>query len=164
MKKKLKSGLSLIEILVVMTIFAILGIIISSSVALTILGTKKSEALTRVRENVNYSLTIVERNLRNAGSITDCSDPNTLTYIDQYGQETSFSCQNIGGDDSYIASGSARLTSSAIKIVSCSFTCEYPPDLTQAPMVSINVAAKDLLLSGSQSASISAQTKVYLRN
>lgn len=164
MKENTDSGLSLIEILVVITIFAVLGIIISSSIALTIIGTKKSEATVRVRENVNYSISVIERNLRNAKSVTDCSNPNTLIYTDQYGQQTTFSCQNIGGEDSHVASGSSRLTSSSIKIVGCSFTCEYPADLTQSPIVSVSIAAKDSILSGSQSASISAQTKVYLRN
>jgi prepilin-type N-terminal cleavage/methylation domain-containing protein len=52
--KNFNKGLSLIEILVVVAIFAILGIIVSSALVLTIQGTKKSESLVRVRENINY--------------------------------------------------------------------------------------------------------------
>ena len=163
-KKNTESGLSLIETLVTVTVFAILGVIISSSLILTIAGSKKSEATIRVRENVNYALSVIERNLRNADSITDCTDPHLLTYVDQYGRTSTFSCQGMGGDDPYIASGSSRLTSATTIVLGCSFTCSEPADWTQSPMVTINVAAKDSLFSGSQTASISAKTNIYLRN
>lgn len=163
-KAKIESGLSLIEILVVITIFAVLGIVISSSVILTIQGTKKTEALIRARENVNYSLSVIDRNLKNANSVTDCTDPLSITYVDQYGKTSTFSCVGIGGDDAYIASGSSRLTAITTKIISCSFTCAQPADLSKPPIVSVSVSAKDSLFSGSQSASISAQTEIYLRN
>lgn len=164
MKNNTEQGLSLIEILVVITIFAVLGVIISSSVILTIQGTKKTEALIRVRENVNYSLSVMDRNLKNANSITSCTDSQSIAYLDQYGRSSTFSCVGVGSDNAYIASGSSRLTASSTKIISCSIICVQPADLSQPPSITVSVSAKDSLFSGSQSASISAQTEIYLRN
>ncbi len=94
-------GLSLIEILVVVSIFAILGIIITRSVILTLQGSKKSESLIRVRENLDYAKSVIERQIRNADN-AECPNPDTtlLNYTDQFGNKTSFSCTNIGQADS----------------------------------------------------------------
>jgi len=166
MKKNLENGLSLIEILVVVTIFAVLGVIISSSLILTIQGTKKSESLIKVRENINYSLAVIERNLRNASVIVDCpnTDTSKITYMDQYGISSSFSCMNVGAaTDSYIASGSARLTSNSIKVIQCSFVCTRA-DLSNPPSVKVNLTVQDTTYSGSQGSNVTTESKIYLRN
>lgn len=162
--RKFSSGLSLMETLIVITIFAVLGVIVSGSLVLTIQGTRKSEALQRVRENINYSMSVIERNLRNANAIVDCTDPLTISYLDQYGKLSTFSCIGIGGSDSYIASDSSRLTSGNVLVSNCSFVCTQPIDLSHPPIVTIDISAKDTVLSGSGSVSVSAQSKVYLRN
>lgn len=151
------------EILIVIAIFAILGIVVSSSLILTIQGTRKSEALTRVRENMNYSISVIERNLRNANSITDCTNPMSVSYLDQYGKTSSFSCI-ISENDSYIASGSARLTSNNVQITACGFVCTQPTDLSSPPIVTIDISAKDRVSTSDTGTSVSLQSKVYLRN
>lgn len=158
-------GLSLVEILVAITIFAILGMIISSSLILTIQGTKKSEAIIRVRENINYSLSVIERNLRNANGIADCTNTDTskITYYDQNGYLSSFSCINTGRTNSYIASGSSKLTSSSIAIDGCSFTCSSASS-SAIPVVVVDVTVKDASLSGSQASQVTAESRIYLRN
>lgn len=158
-----EEGLSLIEILVVITIFAVLGVVIASSIVLTIQGTKKSESLIRVRENLNYSMTVMERNIRNANSIYDCTDPTRITYVDQQGVTTSFSCVNTGAKDSYIASGSSRLTPDSVKIMSCGFSCDRP-DPSKPPLVKINIAVQNASGSGVQSSNVTMETQIYLRN
>lgn len=165
MKKEIESGISLIEILVVVTVFAVLGVMVSSSLVLTIQGTKKSESLIRVRENLNYSLAVVERNIRNANEILECpnSDTSKITYLDKNGVSASFSCVGVGQSDSYIASGSARLTSNTIKITSCTFTCTQA-DLSNPPSVTVNVAVQDASATGVQGSSVTAESKIYLRN
>ena len=171
-KKIFVSGVSLAEILIVVTIFAALGLVVSSSLILTMRGTKKSESLVKVRENVSYSISVIERNLRNANNITTCAtsesvDPEefkSITYLDQYGEFSTFSCVNTGEDDSYIASGSARLSSEGIKITSCSFSCTEPEDTTKSPFVTVEISAADVGSSGVLTASVSAETKIQLRN
>ncbi|EKD31619.1 MAG: hypothetical protein ACD_77C00290G0005 [uncultured bacterium] len=165
MKKKLQKGISLIEILVVITIFAVLGMIVSSSLILTMQGTKKSEAMIKVRENLNYSLSVVERNLRNASLILNCTGESVsvINYTDQYGISSSFSCMNIGSTtDSFIASGSARLTSDNIKITACNFVCKS--NAPNPPYVTISVTGQDANYTGAEGSSVSVESKIYLRN
>jgi prepilin-type N-terminal cleavage/methylation domain-containing protein len=154
------SGMSLIEILVVVTIFAILGIVVTRAVILTISGSKKSESLVRVRENLNYAMGVVERQLRNADAITTCpnTDASRIDYQDIYGNSTSFTCANGA-----VASGSAQLTSSEVVITACSFICQ--PGLSNNP-VSVNVSftAKDANTTGIQRSSVDLTSQIYLRN
>lgn len=156
---KINKGMSLIEILVVVTIFAVLGIVVTRAVLSTISGSKKSESLIRVRENLSYSLGIIERQLRNADSITQCpnSDPLRIDYHDQFGNSSYFACLN-----EYVASGSARLTSTDINVTSCSFVCTLS---TGSPSsVTITLSAKDKNGIGAQGATVDVSSEIYLRN
>jgi len=166
MKKKfINNGMSLLEVLVVITIFAILGILVTQSIVLTLIGSQKSESMVKSRENLDYSLNIIERQIRNANSITVCPnlDPAVIDYLDQNGKPSSFSCVNTGNDESYIASGSSRLTNDAIKIVSCSLVCT-PGTETNPSFVSVDITVKEASAAGIRSADVSATTQIYLRN
>jgi prepilin-type N-terminal cleavage/methylation domain-containing protein len=162
----LTRGMSLLEVMVVITIFAVLGILVTQSIALTLQGSKKSESIVRARENLDYSLSIIERQIRSAGSITPCSDSDTTTigYLDQNGKSGSFSCGgSIGSNGSYIASGSAHLTNDAVRVMSCVFHC-YPGVSSNPPYVTIDLTLQEASASGIQSANVSASTQIYLRN
>ena len=165
MQIKNQDGMSLLEILVVVTIFAILGIITTRAVFLTLQGSKKSESLVKVRENIDYSVGVIERNLRNANSIVQCpnQDPNIISYVDQNGGMGSFSCVNVGNNDSYIASGSARLTSDSISVTSCNFACSLG-STTNPPTVNISIIAQDASASGIQNSTVTTSTQVSLRS
>jgi prepilin-type N-terminal cleavage/methylation domain-containing protein len=160
-----EKGMSLLEVLVVITIFAVLGVLITQSIVLTLQGSQKSESMVRARENLDYSLNIIERQIRNANTIASCPNPDTsvISYLDQGGNPASFSCVNTGSDGSYIASGSARLTSSAVKIVECSFTCSLGGE-SNPSVVKVELTVKDASASGIRSANVSASTQIYLRN
>lgn len=161
-----KSGFTLIEMLVVISIFAILGILITRSVILTLGGAKKSESLVNVRENLNYSVGVIERQLRNANSIVDCTNANTsvISYTDQNDSLTTFSCNNIGttGKIGYIASGSSQLSSSSVNITNCTFTCEASSGSPSS--IIINLVAKDASASGAESSVVTSSTQIQLRN
>ena len=165
--KILTKGLSLLEILVVISIFAVLGILITRSVLLTLGGGKKSESLIKIRENLNYSIGVIERQLRNANSITDCTNTNTsvISYTDQDGNPGSFSCVNvIPGQIGYIASGSAnlKLSGDSVNITSCSFSCALGNGTPDS--VTINFVAQDALVTGADNSVVTATTQVFLRN
>ena len=165
--KSIEKGISLIEILIVITIFAGLGILIAGSIILTLQGSQKSAALVRARENLDYSLSIIERQIRGAKSISPCPnpDPKTVAYLDQDGNPSSFTCVNTGANNSFIASGSAnvRITSDGVKLTTCSFMCSLSVGSNQ-PVVSVDLAMQDASASGLQSASVSATTQIFLRN
>lgn len=171
----LNTGFTLIEILIVITIFAVLGIIVTESIILSLQGSKKSEGLVAVRENLDYSTGIMERQLRNANSIDGCGaeQPSTtaISYYDQDGKLASFSCldsgttNNNGTRDVYIASGSGnlRLTSNSVAITSCSIICTESIN-NNPPYVDINISAKSAILSAQQQSAVTTSVRVYLRN
>ncbi len=163
--KNIEKGLSLLEILIVITIFSVLGILITQSVMLTLGGSRKSESIIKVRENLDYSLNIIERQIRSASSVSPCpnSDTSTINYIDQNGKASWFSCVNTGLADSYIASGAAHLTGSAVKIISCAFTC-VTNTLSNPDLVKVDLTVREGSATGVQSANVSASTQIYLRN
>jgi Tfp pilus assembly protein PilW len=149
-------GISLIEILVVIMIFAILGILISRVILVTLRGSGKTDSLVRIRENLSYSLSIMEREIRNAETIS-CPSPTRVNYSNSRGVAAYFSCQ-----DNRVASGSAWLTSEEISITACSFNCtessgQVPPSLT------ISLEARDALVAGVEASQVTATTKILLR-
>jgi len=151
----MKKGFTLVEILVVITVFAVLGVITTQTLLISLQGSRKSGSLTSVRENLNYALSVMERQLRNAESVVCTKSTYTnITYNDENGKETSFSCL---GD--YIASGSARLTSSETVITACEFTCNNPVGLPS--WVGINLTAKEAKASGTVSVSTQIQLRTY---
>ncbi|HJY98636.1 MAG TPA: type II secretion system protein [Patescibacteria group bacterium] len=165
----MKKGFTLLEILVVTSVFAVLGVLVTRSVILSVTGSKKSESIVRVRENLDYTSSIIERQLRNAISVSECpnTDPLVLSYIDQVGEQAGFSCLNMGVDTvGYVASGSAtpaRLTSEAVDILECSFSCQ--PGVGNNPaVVTVFLNAKDSSAVGIQGAEVSSTTQISLRN
>jgi prepilin-type N-terminal cleavage/methylation domain-containing protein len=158
-------GMSLLEILVVVSVFSILGILITRSILLTLGGGKKSESLIKIRENLNYSIAVMERQLRNADSIVDCSNSDTvsITYLDQNGIASSFSCvAGSGGLAGYVASGSAKLSSDTVNITNCSFVCASSSGTPSS--VTINLEGTDASTRGIENTIVTAKTQIFLRN
>lgn len=173
----MNKGLSLIEILVVITVFAVLGIIISTSIILSLQGSQKSLGVVAARENLDYATGIIERQLRNANSIPDClglnpspnPDTSTINFIDQNGNPSSFTCVLTGTstEAGYIASGSAnlRLTSPQVAISACSFTIACgSPGSVNPPYVDVSLTAHPVNLTGAQSSTLTNSVRIYLRN
>ncbi len=160
---KTNNGFSLLEILVTITIFSMLTILTTQAVILTLRGSRKSESLTKVRGNIDYSLAVIERNLRNADSIEECpnTDPNVISYSDENGVPTSFSCES-DTDGGYIASASGRLTSNEVDVISCSFTCVDSVGEVN-PAVTVSIEAKDATLNALEGGEITISTKIFLR-
>ena len=157
------AGISLFEILIVISVFALLAAVSTQSIFLTLRGARKSDALGKVRENLGYALAVVERQLHNATYVVECpnSDTSIINFEDQEGNSASFSCQNIG-TSGYIASGSARLTSDEIEVTSCVFTCE-PGSGNIPPAIAVDVAATDPNAKSIEGASVTVSTKIFLR-
>lgn len=165
----MQKGFSLIEVMVVLTIFSILAVISTQAILTTLTATGKAQSATRIRNDIDYTLSSIERNLHKATAVSVCpvSDSNKLEYVDDFGNSTSFTCVNVGEEeaDSYVASGSAliRLTSQSTKITSCSFSCE-PSSANIPASVTVNLSATDARKTGIEAASISTSTQILLRN
>lgn len=158
-KNKLSRGVSIIEMLIVISIFAVLGVVVTQSVSLTLRGSRKSEANIKVRENLGYTLGVIERQLRNANSITTCPnlDPLRIDYQDQADNPSSFSCSG-----SSVASGSASLTSDEVLVTSCSFTC-VPGTGANPPQIDVLLVGRSAGNAGVESGNVTVSTKINLR-
>ena len=161
--KKHEIGMSLVEILIVVAVFAVLGVLTAQSVMITLRGSRKSEAQIKVRENVNYAFSIIERQLRSADEITACPNPNPLTisYKTLEGQISTFTC--TVGASGYIASGSGRLTSTDVAVDRCTISCQKGNENLPAK-VSVAVTAHETNTSGIETGVVSMQTEIVTRN
>lgn len=168
-----RAGFSLVEMLVVIFVFSILGVVTVQILTISLRNSKKSKSIGGVRANLEYATSTMERLLRNAQSLTCVLSPPPptnsirLNYVDEYGNSTYFRCVT-SGSDTYIASGSAaaavRLTSNDVRIT-CSniFSCTYPTDAPE--IVSITLTGQDAELGTSvEGAGITVRTRLQLRN
>ena len=158
------AGVSLFEILIVLSVFALLAAASTQTVILTLRGARKSDAIGLVRENVGYAMSVIERQLHNATYVSPCpnSDTSEISYEDQAGTASTFSCVDIG-TTGYVASASARLTSEQVEVTSCSFICE-PASGSVPPNVKISIEAIDPNAKSIEGANFTISTSVYLRS
>lgn len=161
MKLLHKYGYSLIEILVILAIFAMLGIVLAQVLFSTLRETRKTDATSKVRSNLDYAFGVIERQVHNAKEVTSCP-AGVINFKDQLGNLTSFSCLNIGVDG-YIASGSARLTSNDVSVTSCNLTCDLGTGNILSS-VTISLTAKSKNSEEKDSGTVDVTTKVFLRN
>lgn len=164
MKKIYIYGFSLVELLVVISVFAVLGTVAANSVMSTLKNTRKTDSQITVRENLNYTLSVIERQIRGAQSIVPCpnTSTNSLVYTDQAGVSTNFSCVFPSGDG-YVASGSSRLTSENLQVVSCNFSCTHT-DTNKPPLVKVVITAEDKTNKNAEGSRVTVQTDITLRN
>ncbi len=105
-----------------LVVISIVGLVVisSSNVFFSTLRTNtKTQISTNLKQKGDYALTVMERMIRQAYEINDCS-PNNLTLIYKDGQETVFSCSS-----SQLASNSAVLIDS-INCGDFNFNCDLP--------------------------------------
>lgn len=171
-KQKNRFGFSLIEMLVVIAVFSILVVLISQGLAGSLRSTKKSESEISVKENLDFAISVIERQLHNAKAVdlTSCSSPSTsINYTDQYNNQTSFSCVvPSGATSSYLASGSAQLTNTYIDVnTKCTqpiFTCSAGGvGVNDQPSVSITLTGKTVNTTGITGSMVTDTTKIFLR-
>jgi prepilin-type N-terminal cleavage/methylation domain-containing protein len=156
----MKKGFSLIEMLIVLTVFAFLGIIITQSLASSLKGARKSEAIGNAKENIEYILNTVERTLRRVDTIGSDSTSIKINYF-LTGRSTSeyFRCQ--GNDFFWV--NDQKLNNPDIKITSCSFN--YQPATSGVPAsVTLSLTGESLKSTGVEGSSYSSSIKVLLRN
>lgn len=158
---KKKTGFSLIEILIVIFIFSIIGTLSVSAVLMTMKGSKKSDSQVRVRENINYAFSVIERQVRNSESVTCTASTTVLDYISSDGISSSFSCVDSGADK-FIASDSSRLTSEDVLVSDCSITCSKTEN--NPAVIKVRVNAEDKNSNGSEKGSVTAETEIITRN
>ena len=149
-------GFSLVEMLVVICIFGILGIITTQIITLSVRSSGKSESIVKVREDLNHVMGVMERELRNASDVNCSEDSHTINYLNAANSWASFSCAGSAGN-MYVASASAQITGNDINITNCSFACN-------PPLVTINLTAQNTNKTGVEAATVDISTQIDLRN
>lgn len=160
---KMKNAYSLIEMLVVIAVFSILAVIVTQTMANSLRGSNKSESLGKARENVEYAMNVIERNLRNASNLDCTPDADNypkLLYSSIDGRSY-FKINTTGG---YIAWGNdtSRITNTDV-VVSGTFTCSSN-DPTVPDSVEINISARASGDADPLGSTYTSQTTIVLRN
>jgi prepilin-type N-terminal cleavage/methylation domain-containing protein len=157
---KKQNAYSLVELLIVMFVFSIFAVLVAQSIALTIRGNKKSESISQIKQNLDYTLNVMSREMRNASIIdlANCSG-GSLPYYNNEGVLVSFSCNESNPDDKFIEhSELGRLTGSVVQVVNCGEVFDCVDDLN----VIVNIIGNDKS-SGVIGASHSASTQFLIR-
>lgn len=154
---KINRGFTLFEMIVAIGIFIVLVLLSGQVFFATLRGSTKTEVVREVRQNADFAVSVMERQLHNAANVKVC-DGTQVSYFDQEGVLTSFSC--VSGADSYIASGGARLTNPDVAVASCSITCPQ----TGVVEISFTVRQKATSPRPEEAGSYSVSTRVNLRN
>lgn len=171
-QRSTKRAFSFVETLVVIGMFAIISVIVSRATAVTLVGSRKSDASSLVRENLSFAVSVIERHLRSAREITSSctgATASSINYLDQNGNPASFLCNPdvacSSTTNTYVASGSAlsRLTNpDKICITSCQFVCTSPA-AGMPPTIRISIEGKSKEASGVEDTSVRLETGVSLR-
>lgn len=156
-------GFSLVEMLVVVGVFAVVSLIVTQSVLSSLRNTRKTDNQINVRENLNYITSVMERSLRNADQILIATSTNNLIrYINDQGDNTAlFRCSGLGAIGR-IESEKGQISSNDVDIETCNFT--YTPAATGVPQkVAITISAKTSNTSALEESLITATTIISLR-
>src|SRR3972149_6807058 len=139
----MRKGYSIIEILVVIAVFVVLGILATQSISLSLQSSKKSDSIVLVKQELDNAAGSIERLLQTASyTITsvDCVAENATASVgfrDSKGARGDIACLDTSplnfygsSTDPRIASSSGetirynqRYTSGRIQITNCSFSC-----------------------------------------
>ena len=161
LQSKNSQGFSLFEVLVVVTIFALLGFLVTQIISFSLRGTNKSQSSSKVRGNLDYAVSIIERQLRSAKSVTTCSGQ-LITYIDANDNPSTFSC-TANPEDGQIASGAAVLTSDDVAVIGCNFECPAPISGTPQ-QIKIKVSAQAASADTLTNTVVTIESQVNLRS
>lgn len=175
-------GFTLIEILVVVGILAIIAVIASNIFFTTLRSSGKTKVLTKVKENGDYALSVMERLVRDSQEVVTNTDnkicESGMNYIKlkrQDGSMMEFGCLEEGTANGRIASNSARLTSSEVKVDTCVFDCSCPaayPNCTsegtkfypKTVTIKFTLSQAAATVRPEEEASVNFQTTVSTRN
>ncbi len=146
---KNQEGVTFLELLVAVTLLALIVVAATNLFFSLIRGGGKVDVGTEVKQNGQQALATMEQLIRNADSVVACSPTPTtsIQLLDKTGAAIALSCEDLDDGDlqtGYIASGSARLTSSKVVLTDCAFTCSTSSGTIKAPLVSITFTLKQL--------------------
>ena len=175
-----QAGFSLIELLVAVAIIAGLGTILVQAFFTTTRSGIKVDKLTDVKQNGEYAMSVMERMIRNARSLTALCTSDGATAIPSVaifnldGYQTTFAC-TLDSGVTRIASvssfGTEYLTSKAVTLggTSCdadslAFYCTSIVQVPKSVKVTFQISQKGTSPDAFEKASTSFQTSIAVRS
>lgn len=165
------SGFTFVELLVGISMFAVIGTVTLSILFATLRASKKSDVLVSLRQDGNTVMSQVGRNIRYARSLdapASCISPVNSSSItitsNSDGGQTTFAC--VSGASSTVASNGASLTDTDSTVMSnCEFVCTQPT-LNDPPTITFSfvLSAKSSSGLSESNGSIPFQSSITLRN
>lgn len=154
----MKKGFSVIEILIVIGVFAVIGVLATQSVNLTIKSSKKSDSITFVKQELDFASENIERLLQTAGSVMvpGCSSAlnvatKSVGFRTSTGLRGDVACIDfVSGlytlSDPRVATSSGeeisykqRLTTQDLAITNCNFVCS---DQNSETVIDFTISAR----------------------
>jgi len=173
----MKKGYTLIEIMIVTSIFAVLALLVSGVILQSVRNTQKSESLSNVRAELDNVVLVMERHLRNSDNMVGIGNTGDILsgiqYTDTTGVEARFVCMDdVGLGIVKVASQSTEpnwndtsfdLTSDKVNVLNCNFSVEVGtydiPD-----KVEVTIEAEAAGITGVESGEVKIETILNLRN
>jgi prepilin-type N-terminal cleavage/methylation domain-containing protein len=174
----MKKGYSIIEILVVVGVFAVLGVLATQSINLSLKSSKKSDSTILVKQELENAASNIERQLQTASSVIDCTTSVATASVgirNSVGDRYDYACFDSPPDnfpastsnDSRIVYSSGntinyayRLTSNNINITYCRFTCT-PQGINT--YIDFTVTASARGLSVAEGSTVTTTRKIMIR-
>ncbi len=170
---RMRNGYTLIELLAVMVVFIVIATFIVTILTTSLRGNNKANTLTLVRENGNFVITQMAKDIREAHAVIT---PYPCGTVDSPVTSTKLGITTVSGDtivykcvsNNIASNGANLLDANNITVNSCSFSCgQVSP--ANPPVVSIDfsLSAKTASTFTEFTASASAlpfDTSVILRN
>lgn len=172
------AGFTLVELLVVTALILIIIGAVSQLFFGALRGAVKTTITNETRQTADYALSVMERMIRNAQTInnmtTYCEDGSSKSSISiegQDGAETVFACPTDVSAP-YLASNSARLTSSKVAVDTypsgCSFSCTRTGSGPAVVSISFSIhqlnPSPNVTLEPEEKNNINYKTTVVVRN
>lgn len=155
MRLRKDSGMSLIELIVVLGVFTLLLTVAAQSFFASLRGSNKSAVVTKVKQNADYVLSRMERSLHFATNAS--CDANKVSFTDSDGKSSYFSCQN-----NTVTLDGASLISTDVQVSPCSITCSQ--DKTTVFLDMTFKTGSDTSARAEEKSSLNLNTRILLRN
>lgn len=167
---KSNSGFSLIELLVAIVVFGLLGIIASQTLFTLLQGASKTEVVKEVKQNGDYALSVMEIKIRGGTVASTCNGTSatslTITNPDQ--TTNVFSCFNHEQVNKIRQNDGNYLTNTSVSLPSCTttdiaFTCTDTNGV-KSILIKFNLRQAQTNPAAAAASTQTFQTQVTLRN
>lgn len=156
--KKNNSGMTLIEILVALSLFVVIATLVNQAFFATLRGSSKSKITTKLKQEGNYAVSVMERSLHSASSFVNCTSQ-SVTYMNERGVQSVFSCSN-----GIINKDGSALTATDVNI-SCNISCPVEGGMPTVILdLSLSPAGSVVGLRAEETANVDIKTRIRFRN